>query len=348
MDRSVIEELPMPLVYGRHLSRLFDPAALFAGTGIRRADLDDPQLRITVHQAVRYILNALELADEPDWYLAWAKTLSDHFHGPMSLALASAPTLGDGVDAFVRYFPSRIPYMHMQARTEGGEHTVELAPLIDLGAATAMLVETPLLILEGYVESVYDVNCADARLELAYPSTPHAGRYGRYFHAAVSFDRPRHAFVLPAAWRERANLAYLESSWAHAVGQCEAMMGSSRERETLGDVRALLCRAFEQKDRSRPLPTLNDVADQLHLAPRTLIRRLRRLGTSYQQITDDFLRTRAQELLENEEIAIKAVSAALGFDNAANFGKAFKRWCGVSPGRFRAERVARRRPGDRP
>ena len=32
------------------------------------------------------------------------------------------------------------------------------------------------------------------------------------------------------------------------------------------------------------------------------------------------------------------VAAALGFDSPANFGKAFKRWYGVSPGNFRSGR----------
>ena len=339
MDRTAIEQLQMPITYGRHLARLFPPEALFAGTGVRTADLADPNLRITVKQALGYICNALELADAPDWYLAWASKLSDHFHGPMSMALANAPTMGDGIDAFIRYFPTRIPYMHVQGREESDRFYVELRPLIELGEATPLLVETPLVILHRYLETVYDVDCTDATLELAYPKTPHAECYEQYFHCAVCFDAPRNASALPLEWRERANLGYIESSWAHAVSQCEAMMGSSRERETLAEVHVLLCRAFDRKDRSRPLPILNDIAEQLHITPRTLIRRLRRLGTSYQEITDDFLRIRAQEMLENGETHVKEVAAALGFDDPANFGKAFKRWCGVSPDKYRKSRI---------
>lgn len=339
MDPAAIEALPMPLTYGRHLARQFDPQALFAGTGIRPGDLEDPNLRITVRQAIQYVRNTIELAEEPDWYLNWAGTLSDHFHGPMSVALMSAPSLGEGIDAFIRYFPSRIPYMHMQGRLEDERYCVELCPLIDLGPATPLLVETPLIILQRYLESVYDVSFDDAKLEFAYPATPYADRYERYFHCEIAFDRAHNALVIPVSWRGLANLGYIESTWAHAVAQCEATMASSRERDTLGEVRALLCRAYERKDRTRPLPTLNEVADTLHLAPRTLIRRLRRLGTTYQQMTDDFLRTRAQEMLENEGVSVKEVAAALGFDNPANFGKAFKRWCGVPPGSYRRSRV---------
>jgi AraC-like DNA-binding protein len=339
VDPAAIEELPMPVTYGRHLARLFDPEALFAGTGIRVADLDDPNLRITVRQAIGYIRNALALAEAPDWYLAWAGSLSDHFHGPMSLALSSAPSLGDGIDAFIRYFPSRIPYLHMEGRQADAAFFVELVPLIDLGTATALLVETPLLVLERHLETVYEVDFAKAALHLAYGPTPCADRYRRYFNCEVRFDAPRHALVVPSAWRALPNLGYIESSWAHALSQCEAMMGSSRERETLGEIRVLLCRAFERANRDRPLPTLSAIAAALHVAPRTLIRRLRRLGTTYQQITDEFLLARAQEMLENDELSVKEIAAALGFDSPTNFGKAFKRWSGMSPGSYRKRQL---------
>ena len=38
----------MPVTYGRHLVRLFEPNKLLAGTGLSTADLDDPDGRITV------------------------------------------------------------------------------------------------------------------------------------------------------------------------------------------------------------------------------------------------------------------------------------------------------------
>jgi len=348
MDRSAIEQLPMPATYGRHLLRWFDPDKLLAGTGLDAAALADPNRRITVRQALQYVHNTLELAEEPDWYLGWAGTLADHFHGPISIALMSAPTLGDGIDAFLRFFPSRIPYMHMQGRHDDGRFLAELCPLIDLGKAKALLIETPLLILQQHLTTVYDIDFDQAALELDYPAALPAGRYTRYFSCPVGFERPCNALIIPAAWRALPNLGYSESTWNHAIRQCEDTMSSSRERETLGAIRACLCRSFECRERQRPLPTLETVAANLHLAPRTLIRRLRSLGTTYLAITDEFLRARSEELLANDRITIKEVAAALGFDNAANFGKTFKRWYGVSPGRYRANLLARTRdPADR-
>lgn len=345
MDRRAIEDLLMPATYGRHLTRMFDSAALLAGTGLTSEDLNDRERRITVRQALRYIDNTFELAAEPDWYLAWAGTLAEHFHGPISVALLSAPTLGHGIETYLKYFPARVPYLHLQGRLDGEHFHAEILPLVPLGRATPLLIETPIIILQQYMQNVYATDFTRARLELAYPPTAHADRYARYFRCPIAFDAPRHALVIPAAWLALRNLDYQESTWSHALAQCEAI-ASSRERTTLGQVRRILCSAFETPARDRTLPTLDEVAAHLHLAPRTLIRRLRRLGTTYQAMTDDFLRMRAAELLANDEIRIKEVAAALGFHNPANFGKAFKRWYGVSPGGYRTRQGGRHAVGD--
>jgi AraC-like DNA-binding protein len=336
MDTASIERLLMPITYGRHLARRFPVGPLLDGTGLTLADLEDRDRRITVGQALQYVRNAIDLAPEPDWYLEWASTLSDHFHGPISLALMSAPSLGDALDAFARYFPGRVPYLHLQGRRDGGFHYVELCPLIDLGRCRPLLVETPLIILEQYLDMAYGVDFSAARIELDYPATFYADRYGRYFKSAVRFDGSRCALAVPEAWLARRNLDYLESSWAHAIAQCEATLSSPSERNTLADVRRYLSAAYATPKRMRSLPTLDEVAQALRVAPRTLIRRLRGLGTSYQDLTDEFLKTRAVELLGNDGRMVKEVAAELGFSNPANFGKAFKRWYGTSPGGYRA------------
>ena len=338
LDRSAIESLLMPITYGRHLARVFGLERLFAGTGLGHEALQDPDYRITVGQALTYVRNTLDLAEDPAWYYEWAGSLAGHFHGPTSIALASAPTLGHGLDAFLRYFPCRIPYMHMQGRQEGEHFFAEMCPLIDLGAVKPFLVETPVVLLQNHLETVYGVDLSQAVLELDYPATAHADRCREYFPFPVRFAAARNALVIPAEWRALRNLGHVDSTWVHALAQCEATMASSVERETLGRMRACLAAGFECEDRLRPLPTLDEVAASMHLTSRTLIRRLRKLGTSYREATDEFLRVRARELLNNDELKIKQVAAALGYDSPANFGKAFKRWYGVSPGSFRSGR----------
>jgi AraC-like DNA-binding protein len=66
------------------------------------------------------------------------------------------------------------------------------------------------------------------------------------------------------------------------------------------------------------------------MSERTLKRRLAEQNTSYTELLDAARRTRALELL-GSSVSIEEVSARLGYSDAANFTRAFRRWTGQSP-----------------
>lgn len=334
IDDGPIYNLLMPATYGWHLTREFPAERLLEGTGLSLADIEDSSDQITVRQLLIYVQNTLSLAQRPDWYLGWSARLADHFHGPISIALVSAPTLGAGLDAFLQFFPSGIPYMHMQGRSDSNQFAAELRPLIELGNALLILIETPLMILYQYIVTIWPLPIQSATIELDYTPTPYADRYHEYFNCQVKFAMARNALIIPKAWRSFRNPGYVESAWRQAIHQCEATSTLTEERDALGQVLWHL-NETSQKDRSRAAPTLEATAGVLHLSTRTLIRRLRGIGTTYQNVVDEFLRARACELLRNDGMRIKQVADALGFQNPSNFGKVFKRWTGLTPGNYR-------------
>lgn len=79
---------------------------------------------------------------------------------------------------------------------------------------------------------------------------------------------------------------------------------------------------------------LANVADELKLEPRTLMRRLKDDGTSFQEIKDGLRRDIAIRELHNGHKTIEEVSQRTGFSSAANFHIAFKRWTGTTPRLF--------------
>ena len=115
-----------------------------------------------------------------------------------------------------------------------------------------------------------------------------------------------------------------------AVQQCEARQESLRRQGTLSDqVLALLHQCRGQS-------SLDAMAEQLHLSPRTLIRKLKREGTRFQQLRDQTLSRRATQLLSLPHYTVSMVAEELGYTDVASFRRAFQRWFGTSPGRFRS------------
>jgi AraC-like DNA-binding protein len=89
--------------------------------------------------------------------------------------------------------------------------------------------------------------------------------------------------------------------------------------------------------RSGVLPSLGEVAAGLHVSPRTLIRRLKAGDTSYQAILEDVRKTLATDYLLHSPMNVSSISWRLGYQDPSNFGRAFRSWFGVSPGRYRAD-----------
>ncbi len=82
-------------------------------------------------------------------------------------------------------------------------------------------------------------------------------------------------------------------------------------------------------------PDKQMIADELNMSARTLQRRLEEQETSVKDIIDQTRHQLALEYLSQEHLSIKEVAFSLGFNDASNFSRAFKRWEGQSPKAYR-------------
>jgi AraC-like DNA-binding protein len=77
------------------------------------------------------------------------------------------------------------------------------------------------------------------------------------------------------------------------------------------------------------------VAQRLNMSERTLKRRLRQEATTFRAVRDRVRAETAQALLSNQSLKVGAVAQSVGFVETASFTRAFSRWTGDSPARYR-------------
>ena len=82
-------------------------------------------------------------------------------------------------------------------------------------------------------------------------------------------------------------------------------------------------------------PDLRTVACKADITARTLQRCLASAGLTYSDLVTDVRLTRARELIGDRSRQIEEIAAVLGYSDAANFTRAFKKWAGVTPSRYR-------------
>jgi AraC-like DNA-binding protein len=276
-----------------------------------------------------------------DWHLDWVLRVAERFHGPVTAAWLSAPTLGHGLDVFIRYIPARIPYLRWYTEWNDSNWRVELRTLMELGEITPLLLEIPLLILGSYMGMVHGGELRGVRFEFTHSPQTAIEHYESAFSGEFRFGASRPALIVPRALREFANPGYEELLWQAALRRCEASAHEHADAALVSHMVEALHDSLEHAWGTRTPPTLADMAAHLNVSVSTLNRRLRAAGTSYQAAVDDVRRQRAREMLADPRHRIGDIAGALGYTDPAGFVRSFKRWYGTTPGYYRREILPR-------
>ena len=88
--------------------------------------------------------------------------------------------------------------------------------------------------------------------------------------------------------------------------------------------------------------SVDEAAALFGIHRRTLHRRLKREGVTFDALVEDVRADLAQELLAARDTPLGAVAATLGYADVSAFSRAFRRWFGTTPARWRSEGGSRR------
>lgn len=82
-------------------------------------------------------------------------------------------------------------------------------------------------------------------------------------------------------------------------------------------------------------PDIQRVAEMVGISVRSFQRYLSEVGLTYSYLVEQARLDRSRRLLSDSSIKIATIATNLGYTDAANFTRAFKRWTGLSPRQFR-------------
>jgi AraC-like DNA-binding protein len=271
----------------------------------------------------------------PGWHLSLAQRLTVPSHGPLGFAVVTAPDLRASVDVLLRFIGIRGPFLWLAGTVESDQFVIRLYETIDMGEERNALVELAVLAIQGLLERPLGRELLGARIAFAYPTPVYSGQLGSAFHPELEFNAGRHKLSFPAEWLDEPCVMYDEAMHRYLLMRCEEDM-----RAVSGILPAEI--AIRQALLARPekLPSLVDIAAAQNISPRTLIRRLKAANTSYNTILEDVRKTLAVDYLLRSGMSITSIGYRLGYRDPSNFGRAFRTWFGVSPGRYRQKAAA--------
>jgi len=305
--------------------------ALLEGTGLAVNELLQSDQTVSLGETRQVLANVTRIMG-PGWHLSLGSRLTIPSHGPLGFAVVTAPVLNASVDVLLRFFGIRGPFLWLAGSLEEEEFVIRLYETTELGEQRRILIELAVLSLQGLLERPLGRELSDARIGFAYPAPAYREQLEDAFHPSLVFDASRHSLRFPAAWLEEPCAMYDEAMHRYLLLRCEEDM-----RAALGVMPAeIAVRQALLAERGR-FPGLAEIAASQHVSPRTLIRRLKRGGTSYRSILDDVRKTLAVDYLLHSEQSVNQIAYRLAYQDPSNFGRAFRNWFGVSPGSYRRD-----------
>jgi AraC-like DNA-binding protein len=311
-----------------------DGDELLAEVGLDRATLADADRRIPAAAADRLWQAAMARSRDPDLPLHAAERLEFGAYRVIDHLAAHAPTLGRSFERIAAYFGLVDP----RAKLEIGEH----GELCSIGiAATAPGMKVPLPALEYTFAALYlrtraglGIDYWPARVDFA-AAPPHAStEHERVFGCPLRFEAEHSRLLIHRADWDRAPVRAADASLFEVLDQHAALLLAALPPASplLAELREAITTELRDGE-----ATLARVGKRLGMSGRTLQRRLDEQQLEFRTIVDEVAGELAKAYLHDRALGLGEVAFLLGFADQSAFTRAFKRWTGVTPGRWRAQ-----------
>ena len=155
--------------------------------------------------------------------------------------------------------------------------------------------------------------------------------YEAVFQCDVRFNQAETSVRFPIAYTEIALPQFdLDlCTWLDKKAQ-KQLEDLEAESEFIGKVRKVIRNALPDG-----VPTLDSVSANMGSNEKALQRDLGQFNTNFKTLLDETRHQLALGYIDNDDIELNELAFLLGFSEQSAFQRAFKRWTGVSPGKYR-------------
>ena len=310
--------------------RGFGAHQILAGSGLKEADLRNPDAELNARQELRAVENLLRACPEPGLGLAVGLRGTLASYGFWGLGLISSATAGDALAFGLRHVPLSFPFCRISVAQEGDLCTISfgepaLAPDVqqflverDMAAAALLMKEalgSRFVLSRFQLKHNLRASAAVSRdIEVAVGTRPRFGARSN----SLSFEQAMLGWALPQA--DPVTVALCEKA-------CEDLIERWRVRLGTGE-------RVRQHLAMSPLgamPSLVQCAQMLGLSERTLKRRLQDEGLTFSALLAEVRGGQAQAMVADGSLSLTEIAERMGFSDLSSFSQAFKRWFGVAP-----------------
>lgn len=308
---------------------------LLEGSTLTRDDLERTDKRVD-YFAFSYLLHrAIKLTHEPGLGFLLGMQMRVSTHGMLGYAAMVSGTLGQALELALRYTEIQTATVLLHSQQVGDQVILTIEQrLPDYPLSETVIT----FLMVGFVKMAEMLTGkfihGSATLTCARPE--YFDRYAHLLPGEVIFEQPNNTLIFPAKGLELPLMMADPVALRLSEEQCKRELQQLMDGRSFSQlVREILLNEMEA------FGSLEDVAAQLHITPRTLQRYLTRESLTFNELITSLRKEKAQQLLAQNKRSIQEIAEALGYAEPTNFSRAFKTWTNESPRSYQQRMAAK-------
>jgi len=310
------------------------PAAL-RRAGLPQVFINQPRVLLNTEELFVLWRAVGEVSTDPAiGLLLGTETKTERFH-PIGVAALSSENFGAAINQMARYKQLTCPEEILQ-EVNGGEWSIQFRWLLAHKVEPTVLIECCFAWVLSTGRVGTGTRISPLRVEFVQPRA-HVKTIERHFGCTVVCGAPRNAIIFRAT---DANRPFVTRN-AELLGILAPQFDEEMKQENGDENFVERVRIAIQQKLTGRRPTIDDIADALHISSRTLQRRLQEEGFSFQCVLEEARHQLARHYLNNSVLELNEAAYLLGYEDGNSFVRAFRTWEGVPPARWREKHRTR-------
>ena len=320
-----------------------DPVAAQIAAQVLGADLSEAaEQEYVTGKVLNQLYQAFAERGLQSWVTEYGSMLGVGSHGPLSFAALSAPNLATALQTLADFMVIRTSAFSCHIEQKNNRLVVILQDRTQHPVAGRWLIESGLLVIQNLVETIVAHPLGDnAIFSFSSPAATNRAELDALYKAKCVYRAAQNSLSIPASWITIPSPLSDPDAFRSNIAKCrEIRLNLDKDNsDVLKRVQTRLLNHFDRRlsnqASSSKIPSLNSLATELYMSPRTLIRKLKKQSSSYKKILEQVRIEQSQQLLKQTHFTAAEIADKLGYHDAANFSRAFKRWTRKTPAAWR-------------
>jgi AraC-like DNA-binding protein len=315
----------------------FDPQTILADGGFDIGLFGNPDNLISFSARGRLMAHCAAGTNCPYFGLLVGQHSGSRSLGLVGLLVMHSPDVRTALGNLVRYFHLHTRGATLDFQKDGGVATLSYHINQMKAQANAEVGAGAVAVMLNVLRELCGPNWQPREAWFVHQKPLDTKPYRQFFQTHLQFNAEQNAIFFLSSWL---NLPVKDANpdlYILALQQIE-LLEARQHNNFPQQVREVLPEAIRRGDSNA-----DHVAALFSMHPRTLNRRLQAYGTSYQQLRDEVSYAMAGQLLNETDLEIDQIASNLNYAGARSFIRAFRRWSGTTPARWRARQKMLRR-----